>query len=52
MEAFGRFNSIYMRVINVQQLKVIIVVSFNIVSLKIWVISADSGSLPSNNITL
>jgi hypothetical protein len=52
MKLSGCFNSIYLGIVNVWQLEVVIIISFNIVSLKIWVTPVDSGSFSSNNILL
>jgi hypothetical protein len=52
MKSSGCFNSIYLGIVNVWQLEVVIIFSFNVLSLKIRVIPADSGSFSSNNVTL
>jgi hypothetical protein len=52
MKLSGCFNSIYLGIVDVRQLEVVIIFSFNVLSLKIRVIPADSGLFSSNNILL
>jgi hypothetical protein len=53
MKSFSCFDSIYLWIVDVRQLEVIIVtIRFNVLSLKVLVISAGSGSITRNNILL